>query len=383
MSILFPFTLTLFNMAGVRAGRVLLALYALKLGAQPFAVGVLNATFSALPMLLAWQAGKISDRFGTRWPLMFGAAGGACGLLVPYFLPGLPALYIAAAMNGFSFAFYSVSLQNLVGLMSEPHNRTVNFSNFSLTVSFATFLGPLLSGFAIDYSGHAVTCLYLVFLQLVPVLMLAVWGGALPRGTRTAPPAGGVRGMLTASGLWRVLATSSLLVTGIDLFQFYMPVYGHAIGLSASAIGVVLAMFSAAAFVVRLGLSRLIAWLGEEKMLACSFFLGAIGFMLVPFFKSAWVLSIVSFVFGLGMGGGQPITMMLTFSTSVEGRSGEVLGVRMTINHLTRVIGPVIFGTIGSAFGVFPVFWGNALMLACGAALSKSGKIVRKKGARP
>ena len=61
-------------------------------------------------MLLSWQVGKLSDRFGSRWPLMFGAAGGACGMLVPYYMPGLPALYVAAVMNGLSFAFFAVSI---------------------------------------------------------------------------------------------------------------------------------------------------------------------------------------------------------------------------------------------------------------------------------
>ena len=31
-----------------------------------------------------------------------------------------------------------------------------------------------------------------------------------------------------------------MILTGIDLFQFYMPIYGHHIGLSASQIGIVL-----------------------------------------------------------------------------------------------------------------------------------------------
>ncbi|MBA4423170.1 MAG: MFS transporter, partial [Syntrophus sp. (in: bacteria)] len=72
MPLYFTFSLVLFNMTSVQAGRVLLALYALKLGAQPFAVGILAATFSVLPMLLSWQVGKLSDRFGSRWLLMFG-----------------------------------------------------------------------------------------------------------------------------------------------------------------------------------------------------------------------------------------------------------------------------------------------------------------------
>ncbi|MDP1990642.1 MAG: MFS transporter [Syntrophales bacterium] len=379
MPLYFTFALVLFNMTSVQAGRVLLALYALKLGAQPFAVGILAATFSVLPMLLSWQVGKLSDRFGSRWPLLFGAAGGACGMLVPYYIPGLPALYVAAVMNGLSFAFFAVSLQNVVGLLSEPHNRALNFSNFSLIVSVTTFIGPLFAGFSIDNSGPALACLYLVALSLLPVLMLVIGGSSLPRGSRDALPAGSVRDMLTGSGLWKVLMTSSLVVTGIALFQFYIPIYGHGIGLSASTIGVVLAMFSAAAFVVRLIMPRLISWFSESTVLAYAFFLGAASLMLVPFFKSAVVLALLSFAFGLGMGCGQPITMMLTYSNSTEGHSGEVLGLRITTNHLARMIGPLVFGAIGSALGIFPMFWINALMLVSGGTLTLSGRIGKKR----
>lgn len=374
MLVYLTFALALLNMSSVRAGRVLLPLFALHLGAQPFAVGVLAATFSVFPMLLSWPIGRLSDRFGSRWLLILGAAGGACGMLIPYFSPRLPALYMAAAMNGASFAFYNVSLQNLVGQLSKTHQRARNFSNFSLMLSVASFIGPLLAGFSIDHMGHAAACLNLVGLSLVPVALLAVWGSTLPGGGSEARPVGSVLDTLATPGLWRVLATSSLVVTGVDLFQFYMPIYGHGIGLSASAIGIVLAMFSAAAFVVRLIMPRLLVRLGEERVLAYAFYLGAASFVLVPFFKSAAVLALISFAFGLGMGCGQPITMMLTFSGSAQGRSGEVLGLRLTANHLTRVIGPVMFGSLGSAFGLFPVFWLNALMLASGGALSRSGR---------
>lgn len=374
MPVYFAFALTFFNMTGVRAGRVLLALYALKLGAQPFAVGVLAATFSAFPMVLSWQIGRLSDRFGSRWLLMFGAAGGACGMLVPYFVPGLPALYVAAAMNGLSFAFYNVSIQNLVGLLSNAENRTQNFSNYTLVISVTSFLGPLLSGFAIDRAGFAVTCVYIALLSLVPLAMLALRGGVLPGGSRHEKKPGGLREALAAPGIWRVLATCSLVQAGIDLFQFYMPIYGHAMNLSASAIGIVLAMFSAAAFVVRLVMPRLLAWRSSETVLAYALYIGAISFLLLPFFKNVVALALISFMFGLGMGCGQPITMMLTYSRSTEGRSGEALGLRLTINHLTRVIGPVLFGSIGSVFGLLAVFWVNGLLLASGGAVTRPGR---------
>jgi predicted MFS family arabinose efflux permease len=184
--------------------------------------------------------------------------------------------------------------------------------------------------------------------------------------------------LLSESGLWRVLATSSLVITGVDLFQVYMPIYGHGFGLSASAIGIILAINSLAVFVVRIFLPSLIKRLTVERALAYSFLIGAAGFLLVPFFRSIVVLSLVSFFFGLGMGCGQPITLMMTFSNSTQGRSGEAMGLRLTANHLTRVICQVLFGSIGSAFGVFSVFWVNALMLASGWTVSHPRAVGRR-----
>ena len=375
MSIYFVFALSFIIFVIVIAARLLFSLFSLNLGAQPFAVGALAATFSIFPMLLSVPAGKITDRFGPRWPLLLGTIGVACGMLIPYFDPGLPALYAGAALNGLSFAFFFVTLQNLVGIMSNSNNRTQNFNNFALVGSVVNFVSPMMVGFSIDHSGHVNVCLYLALLSLVPLMMLAVWGAALPGGNRNAAKStGSILKTIADPGVWRVLVTSSLLMSGIDLFQFYMPVYGHSIGLSATAIGVVLGMFAAAAFMVRLVLTRLIAWLDEEKVLAIAFFLGAVSFMLVPFSNSVVILALLAFVFGLGIGCGGPIVTLLTFSNSEPGRSGEALGLRMTVNHLTRVVSPVAFGAIGSAFGLFPVFWLNALMLGCGGMLSRSKK---------
>lgn len=379
MPIYLTYALALLTIACVQAGRVFFSLYALKLGAEPFAVGILAGTSSALPLLLSWQVGRLADRFGSRLLLTVGAAGGALGMLAPYFMPGLPALYLAAVTNGLLFACCSVSLQNLVGLLSSPMDRPKNFSNFSLMASAANFFGPLIAGFSIDLSGYDIACLWIMLLPLASIAMLAIRGNLLPGGSGKAVPEGSVRDMLTDSGLWRVMATSSLVVAGIVLFQFYMPIYGHSLGLSASVIGVVLAIFPGAAFVVRIFLPRMIDMFGEEKLLAYAFFVGAAGLLMVPFFHTAATLGLISFAFGIGMGCGQPITIMMTFSGSEKGRSGEALGLRITANHLARMIAPVVFGMIGSAFGIFPVFWANALMLASGGVLAGAGTIARKK----
>lgn len=370
MPLYLVFGIVLFNIGAYFGARLLLSLYALNLGAQPVAVGLLAATFSAAPTLLSWVAGRVSDRFGSRLPIMISTAVGAAGMAVPYFVPGLPALYVAAAFSGLWFAFSNVSTQNLVGSLSKPEMRSRNYTNFTLVGSFAMLLGPIFTGYAIDHAGHRVSALSIALLALVPLVALLIWGRMLPGATRTSAPSGSLRDALAAPGLVRAIATSSLVVAGMDLFQFYLPIYGHSINMSASSIGIVLAVLSGASIVSRVAMPKLIAALGEERLLAYSFFAGALSFAALPFFENAVALTAVAFVFGAGMGFGAPITMMLAFSRSAAGRSGEALGLRLTVNHLTRMVGPILFGSIGSAFGLFAVFWGNALLLAAGGTIS-------------
>ena len=73
MTIWLTIALALFNMTGTRAARVLAVLYALQLDASPLTIGALAAAFALFPMLLSWPAGRISDRYGPRWPLTLGA----------------------------------------------------------------------------------------------------------------------------------------------------------------------------------------------------------------------------------------------------------------------------------------------------------------------
>lgn len=369
MSIYSVLVLAFVNNIGSRASRVLLTLYALHLGAQPLTIGLLAATIGLFPMLLSWWSGRLSDRFGARWLLTLGAAGSALGMTLPYFEPGLPAIFAAAAFGGLSITVYQVSMQNLVGLMSAPHERARNFSNYSLAGATSGFVGPMLAGFSIDNSGYGSACLYLAALPLIPIAMLLVNGGGLPKGNPEHAASGGLMRTLAEPGVWRVLAVSALAQSGMDLFQFYMPVYGHSAGLSASAIGIVLAMYAVASFAVRVVTPRLVEKFGEEKLLAGAFVLSAFGFLLVPFFENIYALGVISFIFGLGMGCGTPITLMLMFNNSPSGRSGEAMGLRMSVDNLVRIVSPIVFGAVATGFGLAFVFWINALMLGAGGAL--------------
>lgn len=140
--------------------------------------------------------------------------------------------------------------------------------------------------------------------------------------------------MLAQAPLRRTLVGSAAVLTGTDLFQFYMPIYGHSIGLSASKIGVILSMVALAAFAVRIALPAMARRIGEETLLAYSLFFGGATYLLFPFFQDVTVLTVIAFMLGLSLGCGQPMSLMLVYAPGRIGSCvaavGKAFGMRVT-----------------------------------------------------
>jgi MFS family permease len=360
-----------------RGSKVTVSLYALELGAGSLAVGVLAALFATFPLLLAVHAGRLSDRFGVRYPMLLGGATMAIALAFPAVFPNLNALFACAALMGLGHIFFHVSVHNLVGSLGVA-DRTRNFATFSLGSSIAAFIGPSLAGFSIEYAGFRSALLLLAACTAVPVLVML--GYRPPSAKAEAQEqAKNAFDLLAIPALRRTLVMSGVALTGIELFSFYLPVYGRAIGLAPSAIGMVLSSYAVAGFIVRVVMDRLARRYTEIGVLTGSLFLAALAYALLPALHEAVLLGLAAFTLGLALGSAQPLTIILTYNHAPEGRSGEALGMRIMANKLTQIGVPLLFGGLGAAMGSVPVFLATAAFLFVAGLLSlKSGKGERR-----
>ncbi len=363
---------SLLQSISMRGAKMVVSLSALSLGATPFQVGILASLFAAFPLLLAVTAGRVSDRIGVRRPMISGALVISCGIASPLVIPGLPGLIACATLIGLGHIFFHVSVHNLIGAYGAGEARTRNFATFSLGQSVSAFIGPALAGFSIDGMGFPPTHAMLAVIALLPATILAVYPKLIPeRAPRDAhDAAGGSLGLLRNAGLRRTLIMSGVTLTGIELFTFYFPVYGRSIGLTATAIGLVMASYAVAAFIVRLGMHSAARRIGELGVLTASLFVAGFTYMVVPMVSHAPLLALMAFLLGIGLGCAQPLTILLTYNHAPEGRSGEALGMRLTVNKLTQIAVPLVFGGLGSAFGLYPVFWANGAFLLAGGMIS-------------
>jgi MFS family permease len=101
--------------------------------------------------------------------------------------------------------------------------------------------------------------------------------------------------------------------------------------------------------------------------MSASLYLAAATCVVFPLASSFIELLAISFVLGLGLGCGSPLSLMLAYNRSPPGRSGEAIGVRQTMNKVTETLMPIIFGSVGTIVGMGAVFAIDGAMLAYGA----------------
>lgn len=362
--------LAMLNHVALTGGRITVSLTALQMGLSTFKVGTLVAVFAVLPMLFSVRAGRWVDRVGIVRPLVIGTTLVAVGTALPFLSQTQFALLVASCCIGIGFMLHQVATQDLLG-HAEPTQRLRNFSLMSLALAGSGFSGPLIAGLAIDHLG---TRLAFGLLTLGPLLSAAglyalrhqlkavdsQLAGAKEAQRRR------VTELLAVPALRRILMVNTILSGAWDTHLFVVPIFGVAIGLSATTIGVILASFAAATFIIRLVLPLIQRRVRSWTLVRVAMATAAIDFMLYPLFTDVGVLIVLSFILGLALGCCQPSMLSLLHQHSPPGRAAEAVGLRMALINGSQVSLPLTFGALGAVIGVAPLFWAYSVALMAG-----------------
>jgi predicted MFS family arabinose efflux permease len=363
---------TILAHAAFNGSRLTISLAALSQAASPLVVGSIMSLFAALPMVLGVPAGRLVDRVGVRLPILVAAAALVLSVALPGAWPGIASLFVAAGCIGTSFMLFHIAAQHAVGEASAEGDRKTNFGWLALGFSISNFFGPTIAGLAIDHLGHRATFLLLSAFAAASLLVLAVRREAWSH--RPHAPLQRERGstfdLLRDAELRRVFLVTGLLASAWDLFVFVMPIYGTAIGLSASTIGLVLGAFAFGTFLIRVFLPWLSRHLREWTMITATFAVACVAYALFPAMHTVPVLAANAFLLGLGLGATQPSIMSLLYAKAPAGRAGEAVGVRSVVLNASHTVLPLAFGAVAS-LGMAPVFLTMAAALAAGGALAE------------
>src|SRR5699024_4767411 len=148
-----------------------ITLFAAELGASSFNIGILTATYTLLPLLLALPIGRLVDKVGTKTPLIISFGGFSTGIFLPFIFSNISALYLSQIISGAFHLCIVVLLQNTMGHFASKSRSDYYFTLYTIINGIGTSLGPLVGGYISDIFNYAIVFLMAIIIGLFSILV--------------------------------------------------------------------------------------------------------------------------------------------------------------------------------------------------------------------
>lgn len=355
--------------ACMACARVAASLALLQAGRPEWMVGLLLSLYAVAPMALALWAGRLADRHGLHRPMGAAVWMALAGAGVMVASQQLWALALGSLLTGGALSVGAVAIQREAGRMADdPAQLKRVFSWVALGPALSNALSPVVAGLLIDHVGFRSAFAFALAMPLLCWVLTLRVPRMLPRPAVAAASSGrhgrhSAWSLLRQPAMRRLLRLNVVLAACWDAHMFAVPVIGHARGLTASQIGLVLGSFAIAASVVRLGISAFSARVDERQALRVAMVVATLalgGYHWLP--GSAGMVA-GSALLGLALGAVQPMVLALLHQVTPPERHGEALGVRMLATNAATVAMPGGFGLLAGVTTAAAPMWLMAALL--------------------
>lgn len=366
--------IAVFFMIGMMGTRPLVPLLADEQGASAVEIGIIVSMFPFLSLIFAVRIGKIIDRIGSKQPIFMSAVIASFALMIPTVSSHLIGIIISQLIAGIANTAFVVASQSYAGHSSLPSERESNILKFSIGAAIGSFLGPLIGGVLADIFTTAYAFLILSLIGILSVFFVVPLTPYQLEEKQKHKPRGSMFEtfyLLKIKNVRRAFLISSLVLLGKDMFTAYFPLLALEFGLTSTSIGIIVSINALAGIFVRWFMPRLIELFGRANVILLSIVTSGLFFVLIPLSQHELWLGILSFLLGMGLGIGQPLSISTTLQSLPADRAAEGLGFRMTSNRLTQTVAPFVFGLIAQSFGMAAVFFVTGALVLFGSIKSE------------
>ena len=350
----------------------LLPFYGERFGASPEQVTVLMAVYSLMQMLASPLWGRLSDRIGRRPVLMASLFASVLSYLWLGFADALWMLFAARALSG-ACAGNIAAAQAYIADVTPPEKRARGMGMIGAAFGLGFIIGPALGGIVagndLATADLRTPGLIAAGLSLVALLgVLFVLKESRPPEAAEMPRRGRIQMLTEALGrpvLARLLVIFFLVTVAFGGMEATFALWAmRQFGWGPDQVGYVFTFVGVLSAVMQGGLiGPLTRRFGEERLMTAGLVLIGLGLLLLPFARAVPALGVAVSALALGMGATQPALNSLISRRAGRDEQGGVLGVAQSIGSLSRVIGPIVAGSLFAALGRnSPFFWGALLV---------------------
>jgi DHA1 family tetracycline resistance protein-like MFS transporter len=348
-------------------------------------VGALGASFSLFQFLFAPILGALSDRFGRRPVLLislfgtgvsyvlFGLTDQLIGLGAGIFLAGL---FFARILDGITGGNISTA-QAYIADVTPPEERARGLGMIGAAFGLGFMLGPAFGGLlsTISLSTPAYVAAGLTFANVVFGYFKLPESLPVERrstiGWRDMNPFTRLRGLGSRLDIRPLLLGILLLNFAFAGLQNNFAVYTDVrYGLGPAENAFLFAFIGLVAVVMQGFLIRkLVPRFGEARLAITGMGLMTIGYALIAFVPTAWMLYPALGILASGSGMATPsLTSLISRRVSAE-EQGSVLGGVQSLNSLMMVVGPLFAGWAFDTIAPTAPYLSGVLLIAGAAAV--------------
>jgi MFS family permease len=353
-------------------GTPFIPLYLVSHGASVGAVGAVAGLSGVVPFAVALHVGGLVDERGPTIVLVGSVLLFGVGAAILAAFHGIAEVTTAYTLLTLANIGLAVASQAVVASASTPVTRIRNYGYYAVSYSAGAVVGPVIGGFLATRLGYP-AAFFAMALLMLPSLLVA----SMVRIARVSDHQSialnavhtVVGTILRERGVGTILFVSGIMNCAQALQSTFYPLYLSNVGLTATSIGLAIAVISLASMPARMLLASAVSQFGQTGALVGAMILSAVAFALTPFARQFWLLLGVSVLMGASLGFTQPLSMSLLAELVVQQFWGTAFGIRQSVQRLASIISPFAFGVVSTARGVESAFYLGTVVLLGAAGI--------------
>jgi MFS family permease len=347
------YSLGFFGMASMGIIFPTITLYALRLGANEFEIGLIQGFFSTIIVFTMVPFGYLSDSYGRKKFLSFAFIVALISFVSYAFVRNIPQLILVRGFHGLFISSFYPSAYAMAIALSNSENRGTILGLFSLATGIGFTLGNFLSGILIEKFSFKTTFYFCGFLAFIGLLIIFTRLNSYSKSFET-------KESLKIKSKLLIKSKKLIFLLLIPLITFYsygatytfFPLYGKSLGLTDSIIGFYLASYSIANSLMSVFSGKIIDKFGSLIGIASGLIIGGIAYLLLFFSKKSFLMMLALIIAGIS----NSLTYLSsqTFLTNEVSISmmGSAIGIFSLFLHIGMATGPIVTGIIASLFGL-------------------------------
>jgi MFS family permease len=370
--IFIPLFLSAFStMLGMGIIAPLLPVYAQKLGATTFAVGLIFASFSISRTIFLPLLSELSDRRGRKIVIVSGLSLFVLTSIGYVLSRTIPHLIVTRCLQGIAAALVIPASLAYMAETSPSRKEGTFMGIFNLFFFGGLGMGPLLGGLLKDLMGIESSFYAMGSLASTGLVLTLIFLPEKRPGPGNRKPSTSVLVVLREPTIRGILAFRFFYSVGVGLLWSYLPLFAdNVLELSSSKIGVLVSLNVLVATVLQAPFGVFADRMSKRALVVVGGGMSAFGFALIPYCLSFTQIFWISVV--LGVSGGI-LLPALTALVVEEGKRttegmGRLMGFFVMAHSLGMIVGPLVAGLVAELASLGLVFLMGALIGVVGIA---------------